>query len=116
MKQNTGFTRRMTVKEFLEAIRELDETVCQIQITGRFKKSLDLSYRRNLDLELLREIVHALAKGETLAPKYRAHLLEGYKATVWECHVRPDWLLLWQHTDDGLVLILLDTGTHSDLF
>jgi len=106
----------MTVKEFLEVIKNLEETIYQIQITNRFKKSLDLSYRRNLDLKLLKNIIHTLAKGEKLDTKHRPHTLEGYKTVIWECHVRPDWLLLWQQTDDGLILILLDTGSHSDLF
>ena len=109
-------TKRMTVKEFLEAIKNLEDTVYQIEITNRFKKSLDLSFRRNLDLRLLKEVIHVLAKGEKLDAKYRAHTLTGYKTTIWECHVKPDWLLLWQQIDDELVLILLDTGTHSDLF
>jgi len=108
--------KRMAVKEFFEAIKNLEETVYQIQITNRFKKSLELSYRRDLDLRLLEDVIHALAKGEKLAEKYRAHTLDGYKTTIWECHIKPDWLLLWQQIDDGLILILLDTGSHADLF
>ena len=106
----------MTVREFLEVIKNLEETIYQIQITNKFKKSLDLSYRRNLDLKLLKNVIHTLAKGEKLDTKHRPHTLEGYKTVIWECHVKPDWLLLWQQTDDGLILILLDTGSHSDLF
>jgi len=116
MRQDIDVSERMTVKEFLKAIKDLEETIYEIQITKKFKKSLDLSYRRNLDLKLLKEVIHTLAKGEKLEAKHRPHTLEGYKAVVWECHVKPDWLLLWQHTDDGLILIFLDTGTHSDLF
>ena len=116
MRQNTNASKRLTVKEFFEAIRNLDETTYDIQITNRFKKSLDLSYRRNLDLKLLMEAVHTLAKGENLDTKYRAHTLAGYKTVVWECHLKPDWLLLWQQIEDELILILLDTGSHSDLF
>ena len=106
----------MTVKEFLETVKNLEETIYEIQITNRFKKSLDLSYQRNLDLILLKDIIHTLAKGKTLDAKHRTHTLEGYKTIVWECHIKPDWLLLWQQTSDGLILILLDTGSHSDLF
>ena len=107
---------RITVKEFLETIKNLDETVFEIQITNKFKKSLDVSYRRNLDLELLKDVIHTLAKGEKLDAKYCAHTLEGYSTVVWECHIKPDWLLLWQFMEDELILILLNTGTHSDLF
>ena len=109
-------SKRLTVKEFFEAIKNLEKTVYQIQITNRFNKSLNLSYRRNLDLRLLKEIIHALAKGEKLDARHRAHTLEGYKTVVWECHVKPDWLLLWQQIDENLILILLDTGSHSDIF
>ena len=116
MQQYTGASKRITVKEFLAAIKNLGETIYKIQITNRFKKSLDLSYRRNLDLELLKEIIHTLAKGEKLNSKHRAHTLKGYESVIWECHINPNWLLLWQQNDDGLILMLLDTGTHSDLF
>jgi len=112
MRQN----KRMTVNEFLEAIKYLEETKYEIQITNRFKKSLDLSFRRNLDLILLKDVIHLLAKGKKLDAKHRSHTLEGYKTVIWECHVTSDWLLLWQQIDDGLILILLDTGSHSDLF
>ena len=108
--------KRITVREFLEAIYSLDETIYEIQMTNRFKKSLHLSYRRNLDLELLKEVIHTLAKGEKLNVTYHTHTLEGYNTVIWECHIKPDWLLLWQSLKDKLILILLDTGTHSDLF
>jgi len=107
MKQNRDVFKRMTVGEFLEEVGNFEETVFQIQITNRFKKSLDLSFRRNLDLTLLKEVIHTLAKGEILEAKYRAHILGGCKSVIWECHVKPDWLLLWQQIDDELILILL---------
>ena len=116
MKQNPDVSNRMTVKAFLEAIINLEETVYQIRITNKFKKSLDLSYQRNLDLGLLKEVIHTLAKGEKLDAKHRTHTLVGYRTVVWECHVKPDWLLLWQQINEELILVLLDTGTHSDLF
>jgi mRNA interferase YafQ len=116
MNDDSSKTECMTVRQFFEAIKNLDETVYQIQITNKFKKSLDLSYRRNLDLELLKEVIHKLAKGEQLDSQYRVHPLEGYKTAIMECHVKPDWLLLWQQKEDELILILLDTGTHSDIF
>ena len=115
MRQNTDVSKRMTVEAFLEAIENLDETIYQIKITNKFKKSLDLSYRRNLDLKLLKDIIHTLAKGKKLEAKHRPHTLEGFQTIVWECHIKPDWLLLWQYTDVGLILILLDTG-YADLF
>jgi mRNA interferase YafQ len=116
MNQDPNEPKRLTVSEFFEAIKNLDETSYQIQITNKFKKSLDLSFRRGLDLELLKEVIHTLAKGETLDIKHRTHTLEGYKTVIWECHIKPNWLLLWQRNDEELILIFLDTGTHSDLF
>jgi len=116
MMQPHDVPQRMTVKEFLEAVKNLDKTIFQIQITNKFRKSLNLSYRRNLDLELLKDVVHTLAKGEKLHEKHRTHTLEGHKTVIWECHIKPDWLLLWQQQNNELILILLDTGTHSDLF
>jgi mRNA interferase YafQ len=116
MNQNSDVSKRITVKEFFEAIENLEDTIYQIQITNKFKKSLDLSYRRNLDLELLKEVIHILAKGEKLHTKHHPHPLQGYKMIIFECHIKPDWLLLWQQIDDELILILLDTGSHSDLF
>ncbi len=107
---------RMGVKEFLRAIEELDGTIYEIRVTGKFEKSVALSYRRNLDLELLKDVVHTLARGEALDPKYRPHALRGYGKDVRECHIRPDWLLVWKQMDNELILILLDTGTHADLF
>ena len=53
---------------------------------------------------------------QNMETKFRAHILDGYKSVIWECHVKPDWLLLWQQINDELILILLDTGSHSDLF
>jgi len=108
--------KRITVEEFLEAVKNLEETIFQVQITNKFKKSLKLAYRRNLDLTLLKEVTHTLAKGKDLDEKHRPHTLTGYKTVIWECHIKPDWLLLWQKNNDGLILILLDTGSHSDLF
>jgi len=116
MMQKDDNFKRMTAKQFLEEVRNFEETIYQIQMTNRFKKSVDLSYWQNFDLALLKDVVHKLAKGEKLDPKYRTHTLEGYKTVIWECHVKPDWLLLWQIIHDELILILVDTGTHSDLF
>ena len=116
MKQNRDISKRITIKEFFEAIKNLESTIYQIQITNRFKKSLDLSYRRNLDLKLLMEVIHTLAKGEKLHAKHRPHTIEGYETIIFECHIKPDWLLLWQQIDNELILVLLDTGSHSDLF
>ena len=113
---NIDDSKRMTIIAFLEAIENLEETIYQIKITNRFKKSLNLSYRRNFDLKLLKGVIYTLAKGDKLEAKHHPHTLKGYRTAVWECHINSDWLLTWQYTNDGLILILLDTGTHADLF
>ena len=70
-------------------------------------------------MKILADIVKRLAKNETLPEKYRVHKLENYSqasGTVMECHVQPDWLLVWTQNNNKLTLTLTDTGTHSDLF
>ena len=109
--------KKMTAKAFFEKIKSLEnnqDLVFELQVTNQFKKSIDLSYARNLDLNLLYEVVELLAKNETLPEKYRRHQLKGQYAGVWECHIKPDWLLMWTEDTDKLVLLLLNTATHSD--
>lgn len=84
--------------------------------THQFKRSLRRCVKRGLDVLLLKEVVEVLRKGETLPAKYRAHRLSGKYANCWECHIQPDWLLLWEINDCELLLILLDTGSHADIF
>lgn len=63
-----------------------------------------------------KRVVSFLANEGTLPPRYKPHRLSGNYDGVWECHIKPDWLLLWEQNDKELTLLLLDTGTHSDLF
>jgi mRNA interferase YafQ len=85
-----------------------------LRTTKRFKRDLKLAQRRGLDLDRLWAIVEALLRGEKLAPRHRAHRLSGDWERFLECHVAPDWLLIWD--DDGKTVTLVRTGTHSDLF
>ncbi len=87
-----------------------------IKTTNRFEKSLKLCIRRNYDLNLLKEIIDILQKGESLPANNKAHKLTGKYSDCWECHIKPNWLLVWKINEDELVLLLMDTGTHSDLF
>lgn len=58
-----------------------------------------------------------LVETGTLPANYRPHKLQGKKGNVtWECHIQPDWLLVWEQHDEELIMLMLDTGTHSDLF
>lgn len=87
-----------------------------ITTTNRFDRSLKLCKKRNYDLGLLKNVIDILQNTGTLPPKYKPHKLSGNYKGCWECHIKPDWLLIWQQNDKELILLLLDTGTHSDLF
>jgi len=86
-----------------------------INTTTKFEKDLVLSKRRNKDLGKLKAIIDKLARGEVLEPKHRDHPLGGNYAGYRECHVEPDWLLVYKIVKDELLLVLMRTGTHSDL-
>lgn len=84
--------------------------------TRQFKKDYKLALKRNMDIELLDNIILALAKGENLPDKNRDHSLSGDWVGHRECHIQSDWLLIYRIDDDVLVLTLTRTGSHSDLF
>ena len=90
--------------------------IYEVKWTGKFKKSFKLAKKRGLDLSLLQTIIERLRTGETLEEKYRDHELKGRYDGFRECHIQPDWLLIYFLDDDVLTLTLVDTGTHSDLF
>lgn len=81
-----------------------------------FKKDLKLAIRRGYRIELLEAVVNQLAAGKALAEKHRDHLLTGDYGGYRECHITPDWLLVYQVRENELILFLARTGTHSDLF
>ena len=85
-------------------------------LTGKFKKGLKLAKKRGLNIELLEEVVDKLQNGIPLEKKYRDHELQGKFKGFRECHIQPDWLLMYLIEDNVLVLTLVDTGTHSDMF
>lgn len=82
----------------------------------QFKKDYKLAKCRNMDIELLKEIITKLTNGVPLEDKYRDHPLSGDWAGHRECHILPDCLLVYRIEDDVLVLTISRTGTHSDLF
>ena len=87
-----------------------------INYSSRFKKSYKLCKRRGLNIANFETVVRLLAETGTLPAKYRPHILSGKYAGIGECHIEPNWLLLWKQNDTELTLLLLDTGTHSDVF
>ena len=87
-----------------------------VKPTTQFKKDFKLAMKRSMKIELLEEVIAMLAMGETLPDKHKDHALTGNWVGHRECHILPDWLLIYRIEDDVLVLTLARTGTHSDLF
>ena len=89
--------------------------IYELILTGRFKKSLKWAKKRGLDISLLEEVVDMLQNDIKLEDKYRDHELKGNFKGFRECHIQPDWLLMYLKEEDVLTLTLVDTGSHADL-
>lgn len=92
--------------------------VYKVTATNAFKKELKTIKKRNKDLLTLKKVVDRLANGETLEIKYKDHQLINtlrYKDCR-ECYIEPDWLLVYRFNNNELILVLVETGSHSDLF
>lgn len=87
-----------------------------VVLSNQFKKDLKLLQRQGVNLALLNGVVDRLAKGEELEARYCDHSLTGNYIGFRECHIKPDWLLIYRINDKELFLFLSRTGTHSDLF
>ena len=87
-----------------------------VKYTTQFKKDYKLAMKRGMKIELLNNLITDLARGVVLPEKYKDHMLSGNWAGHRECHVLPDWLLIYRMEGDVLVLTLTRTGTHADLF
>jgi len=90
--------------------------VYKIKTTNKFEKDFTKCARRSLDLDELGAVVAILERLGKLSRNYKAHLLSGNYNGYWECHIKPDWLLIWRQDDKTKVIELVRTGTHSDLF
>lgn len=88
----------------------------EISPSNQFKKDVKLAIKRGYDIKKLTEVITKLANGEVLESRYRDHLLTGNLGDFRECHIQPDWLLVYNVHDKELILYLLRTGTHGDLF
>lgn len=86
----------------------------EIYVTNSFKKDIKRAQKRSKNLKLLNKIIICLECGGTLSPKYKDHSLTGNWSGFRECHIQPDWLLIYKIQDN--TLILSRTGSHSDLF
>lgn len=87
-----------------------------VKPSNRFQKDLKIAKKRGYNIDILTEIIKKLANGEELPAKKKDHQLSGNLSNYRECHITPDWLLMYEKDDETLYLYLLRTGTHSDLF
>ena len=87
-----------------------------VKPTTRFQKDLKRVQKRGYDISLLTEVIKILASGRPLPEKNRDHALIGNFDGCRECHITPDWLLIYEISDENLILYLTRTGTHGDLF
>ena len=88
----------------------------EIKVKNSFKRSFKKCLKRGFDENIFIEAVSILAETGWLPQKYHPHALHGKYEGCMECHLQPDWLLVWKQDNQALVLILVETGTHSDLF
>ena len=88
----------------------------RIERTTQFKKDFKLAEKQGMDMTKLADAVRILADGEMLPREYLDHELQGKYEGYRECHIEPDWLLLYKITESVLVLSLVRTGSHSRLF
>ncbi len=87
-----------------------------VKPSGKFQRDLKRAQKRGYDIAALTEVVKMLAAGEKLPAKYKDHPLYGNYEGCRECHIGPDWLLIYEIYGQELILYLTRTGTHSDLF
>ncbi len=88
----------------------------EIKYTSQFKRDVKLAQKRGYKMELLQKTIALLASGEELPEQYHDHALIGNFSGHRECHIQPDWLLVYRIVEDQILLELVRTGTHSDLF
>lgn len=87
-----------------------------LEYTTKFKKNYKKMMKRGLKREDFQLVIEKLQNGKKLDEKYKDHVLKGKYKGFHECHIQPDWLLIYKIQDDVLILTLVDTGTHADLF
>ena len=103
-------------KDAHDLIKQCLEWNTLLTLQTDLKKSLRKGVKRGLDPTLIEKAVEKLANDGKLPPSYKSHKLHGNLEGIWECHITPDWLMLWEQNDEKLTLLFLNNGTHSDLF
>ena len=96
----------------------VEHPIYEVKTTSRFNKELKKIYKQNKNIEKLIEVVEKLACNQELDAKYKNHKLinDKYFKDCCECHIEPDWLLIYKIENSELILLLFATGSHSDLF
>lgn len=87
-----------------------------VRFSKRFNKDRKLIVKRGYNVQKLKDVIAILRENKPLPPQYLDHQLSGNYAGFRECHIEPDWLLIYRIENNTLTLVLLRTGTHSDLF
>lgn len=87
-----------------------------LEYSGQFKKDLKLAAKRGWDINAIRSVINILENDGQVPAEYHPHILKGNWNGTWECHIEPDWLLLYDITDSIKLIRLVRTGTHADLF
>lgn len=88
----------------------------QVKTTNKFNKDLKTVAKRGFNIDDLKEVINILKIKGKLPAKYKPHKLTGNYVGHWECHIKADWLLIWKQNNKELILLMTDTGSHSDLF
>ncbi len=90
-----------------------------LEVTNKFKKDFKRCIKRGLPIIKIQEAMRLLEMNGSLPDDYRPHKLTGDLAGKWECHINgrnSDWLMVWEQNDTSLTLLILRSGSHSDLF
>lgn len=92
-------------------------TSYKVKYSKEFKKSLKKVIKQGKDIDKLLDVVNLLSKKEDMDPKYRDHALLNDKRfkNCRDCHIEPDWLLIYKYLDDEIILLLVNTGSHSEV-
>ena len=88
----------------------------KFRTTNQFERDYSLCKKRGLNMDLIDKAMKILVRDGRLPGEYQQHKLSGKYSNCWECHIRPDWLMIWKQYDNELIMLFTNTGTHSDLF
>ena len=88
----------------------------KIKASNKCEKDFDKCAKRNCNLDTLDKVLELLENSGKLPRNFKPHLLSGSFKGYWECHLKPDWLLIWRQNDETKVIELVRTGTHTDIF